>query len=247
MKRSFILLIAFTLQTIISRSQQVFIDHVSVDYKKTVSWWPLAKEMFPDWFENEKDHMAKENVSIFNFTGDGTKSIYKRIKEPERQPGVWSEVFADENVIYNDYTTGTTISQKPVFEQTFLVQDSLSKIKWKITADTRTIAGFNCRKAIGILYDTVAVFAFYTDEIMIDGGPESIHGLPGLILGVGVPRLHTTWFATNVRIADDAAMKKVVPAAKGKKTNRAEMYGAILKAMKNWDQFGQKMLLAFVL
>jgi GLPGLI family protein len=52
------------------------------------------------------------------------------------------------------------------------VEDSLLKIKWKITADTRNIAGFECRKAVGILFDTVAVFAFYTDELMISGGPE---------------------------------------------------------------------------
>jgi GLPGLI family protein len=49
--------------------------------------------------------------------------------------------------VYNDYLTGTTISQKPVFEKTFLMQDSLAKIKWRLTPDTRTIAGFECRKA----------------------------------------------------------------------------------------------------
>jgi GLPGLI family protein len=61
--------------------------------------------------------------------------------------------------VYNDYTTRTTISQKPVFEQTFLMQDSLAKIKWKLTPDTRTIAGFECRKAMwAYLDDSVAVF-----------------------------------------------------------------------------------------
>jgi hypothetical protein len=29
-------------------------------------------------------------------------------------------------------------------------------------------------QAIGILDDSIAVFAFYTDEIMISGGPEGI-------------------------------------------------------------------------
>ncbi len=87
-----------------------------------------------------------------------------------------------------------------MFEETFLIEDSLLKIKWKLTPDTRTIAGYECRKAVGILSDTITLFTFYTDELMITGGPEGIHGLPGMILGIGIPRLHTTWFATKVEI-----------------------------------------------
>jgi len=80
-----------------------------------------------------------------------------------------------------------------------------------------------CRKAVGILFDTVTVFAFYTDEIVISGGPEGINGLPGMILGVGIPRLHTTWFATKVSILNDGDIKSITPAVKGKKTTRNAM------------------------
>ena len=228
------------------QSQQIFIDEVSVDYAKTVAVWPLMKEMEPEWFERQKDYMPKETISYFNFTGDTAKSVYKRTKEAEVPRGMWFRPFADENVVFNDYTNGITTTQKPIYEETYLLQDTLLNIKWKITADTRTIAGFNCRKAIGFLFDTVAVFAFYTDEITISGGPEGIHGLPGMILGIGIPRLHTTWFATKVSITG-LNMKSVVPAIKGKKTNRSNMLSTLNKVMKNWDQYGQKMLLAFVI
>jgi hypothetical protein len=67
-----------------------------------------------------------------------------------------------------------------------------------------------------------------------------------MILGIGIPRLHATWFATKVSISG-INMKTVVPATKGKKTNRASMFSSINKAMKNWDQYGQKMLLAVVI
>jgi GLPGLI family protein len=142
---------------------------------------------------------------------------------------------------------GTTTSQKPIYEETYLIQDSLLKVKWKITADTRNIAGFECRKAVGILFDTVAVFAFYTDEIMVSGGPEGINGLPGMILGVGIPRLHTTWFATKVSILNDGDLKSITPAVKGKKTTRSAMMGSLNKALKQWEDWGQKMILAFVI
>jgi len=81
---------------------------------------------------------------------------------------------------------------------------------------------------------------------MISGGPEGIHGLPGLILGMGIPRLHTTWFATRVSISG-INMNSISPAIKGKKTTRANMLSTINKVMKNWDQYGQKMLLAFLI
>jgi GLPGLI family protein len=246
MKKHFIVAMAFFFAAIVSHAQQNFIGQVSVDYAKTISWWSLAKEMWPDWFEQSKDHMPKDVISYFNFTGDTTRSVYKRTKEPYIQPGLWYWSNGDDNVIFNDYKSGTTISQKPVYEETYLVQDSLLHIKWKITPDTRNIAGFNCRKAVGILFDTVAVFAFYTDEILINGGPEGIQGLPGMILGIGIPRLHTTWFATSVKVLD-VNMNAVKPAAKGKKTDRASLLTTLQKAMKNWDEQGRKMLLAFTI
>ena len=246
MKKQIITAAIALLSIIAASAQQSFIGQVSIEYAKTISYWPLAKEMWPEWFDQEKDRMPKEVISYFNFTGDTAHSVYKRTKEPYVQRGLWYWSNGDDNVVYNDYTKGTTISQKQVYEETYLLQDTMLNIKWKITPDTRTIAGFNCRKAIGILFDTVAVFAFYTDEIMINGGPEGIHGLPGMILGIGIPRLHTTWFATGVRVLD-INMNAVKPATKGKKTDRNSMLATLQKAMKNWDEQGRKMLLAFTI
>jgi GLPGLI family protein len=229
---------------VLSRAQQIFLDKVSVDFVKTVAVWPLMKEIDPEWFEQGKDHMPKETLTYFNFTSDGQKSVFKRTKEPEVQRGMWFQPFADNNLVYNDYSAGTTISQKPIFEETFLVKDSLLKIKWKITPDTRNIAGFECRKAIGILFDTVAIFAFYTDEILVNGGPEGINGLPGMILGVGIPRLHTTWFATRVQ-APEITSKSLAPANKGKEVTRKSMLEALDRIMKQWDTWGRKLVLAF--
>lgn len=245
-KRFYITLVATLLFTGI-KAQQIFLDRVSIDFVKTVSVWPLMKEIEPEWFERIKDRVPKETLSYFNFTSDGSKSLYKRVKAPETPRGSFWEPFADQNIIYNDYETGTTISQKPVFEETFLVQDSLAKIQWKITPDTRVIAGFECRKAIGILYDTVAVFAFYTDEIRVNGGPESINGLPGMILGIGIPRLHTTWFATRVQALNTVNPKDLAPATKGKKTNQKELLTLLDKALSQGEAWGKKMILAFVI
>lgn len=226
-------------------AQTNFLEKVSIDFVKTVAVWPLMKEMEPEWFESEKEYFPKETVTHFNFTTDGTRSIFQKTKDADLPRNSWYRPIADDNIVYNDYTTGTTTSLKPVYEENFLLLDSLHKINWKITADTRVIAGFECRKAVGILFDTVAVFAFYTDEIMVPGGPEGITGLPGMILGVGIPRLHTTWFATQVSL--DAKLKSLEPPKKGKKVTRKEMLDTMYRVMKRWEGYGQKLLLAYTI
>lgn len=80
--------------------------------------------------------------------------------------------------------------------------------------------------------------------LMIKGGPEGIHGLPGMILGVGVPRLHSTWFATKVQVFD-VNMNTVVPATKGKKVNRATMMKSLDKVLRQWGSYGSKMIVNF--
>ena len=102
------------------------------------------------------------------------------------------------NTIFTDLQTKTSIDQKMVFEDFFLVKDSTRKIKWKITDETREIAGFTCRRANAIVMDSIYVVAFYTEKIPISGGPESFSGLPGMILGLALPHENITWFATKV-------------------------------------------------
>ena len=99
---------------------------------------------------------------------------------------------------------------------------------------------------MGILADTIAVFAFYTDEIMISGGPEGIQGLPGMILGVGIPRLHTTLFATKVDVFD-INMKAVTPATKGKKVDHSTMMKALDKVLREWGTYGSKLIVNFAI
>ncbi len=243
-KLFFFLVISITVWQL--NAQTNFYSAVQIEYEKTLSVQQLMKVMEPEWFERSKDHMPVELKSYFTFTGDSTHSIFRQTKAAVVTPGMWFSPIADENVVYNDYTTGRTITQKPVFEETFLVDDSMLNIKWKITSDTRNIAGFECRKAVGIIFDTVAVFAFYTDELMINGGPEGIHGLPGMILGLGIPRIHTTWFATKVEVSG-FKMNKVTPATKGKKISRKEMLDAINKAMKDWGGYGKNLVMNYLI
>ncbi|GAA4335784.1 GLPGLI family protein [Mucilaginibacter gynuensis] len=136
------------------------------------------------------------------------------------------------NIVFSDLTKRTSVIQKDFYERTYLVKDSLRTIKWKITDETRVIAGYNCRRANALVLDSIYVVAFYTDEIHISGGPESFNGLPGMILGVAVPHENVTWFATKVT-EKAIENKTLVPPTKGKAVNNKQLYEEIMKAISN--------------
>ena len=126
-----------------------------------------------------------------------------------------------------------------LFDNTFLIQDSSRKIDWRITGEQRTIAGFECRKAVGRIMDSVYVIAFYTDQITTNGGPESFNGLPGMILGVAIPRINTTWFATKLELVEVKPQDLTAP-VKGKKVDQASLLKQLQGPMKDWGKSGQR-------
>lgn len=229
-------------------AQDRFFATIKVEFEKTTSVRQLMKDLQEgnSWYEQFKDRYPVSVLSYYEFTGDTSRSVYQPIKEVPVDPRSFYRPIGDKNIVYTDYKKGISISQKPVFEETFLVEDSLMRIKWKITGDVRSIAGYDCRKAIGVLNDSIAIFAFYAEELLVNGGPEGIQGLPGMILGVGIPRLHATWFATKVEVFD-VKMNKVVPATKGKKVNRSSMMSTLERLAKDWGTYGKKLILNFAI
>jgi len=135
------------------------------------------------------------------------------------------------NTIYTDLSAGSSINQKQVFEETFLVKDNIRKIDWKITNETRDIAGYTCRRANAIIMDSIYVVAFYTGQIPVSGGPESFSGLPGMILGIALPHDNITWFATKVT-ASTVPPADLKPPVKGKVVNNKELRITLEQVLK---------------
>ena len=247
-KTSLTILILGVFTCVQLNAQENFFPAINVEFEKTTNVRALMKDLQEgnSWYEMNKERYPVSLLSYYEFTGDSTHSLYKPGREVPLDPKIFYRPIADKNVVYTDYNRGISISQKPVYEETFLVEDSLLKIKWKLTGDLRTIAGYDCRKAIGILNDSIAIFAFYTDQLMVSGGPEGVQGLPGMILGMGIPRLHATWFATKVEVYG-VNTSKLHPEKKGKKVTRASLMDALSNIAKNWGSYGSKMLINFII
>jgi len=119
--------------------------------------------------------------------------------------------------------------------QKVVIQDSVKKVNWTITDEYREIAGYNCRRANGITTDSTYVIGYYCNEIPLDGGPESISGLPGLILGLVVPSQHVSYFATKVEIGANIVLdKKLFENSKTKRMSRAEIAKMMSESFGNF-------------
>lgn len=193
------------------------------------------------WAELLKDQMPTFKTAYYNFTFADNKSFYKFDHYDEKKGRIPENLRRgeDENNWYSDFTTGQTIIQKSMFGTLLNLKDSIATINWKITNESRLIAGFNCRKAVGKILDSVYVFAFYTDEITISGGPCSISGLPGMILGVTIPRLYVSMMATKLMVND--VKESIIKPTLSKKYYSAKEINAIINKRIKDDFANQEM------
>ncbi len=241
--RKIILLFAIVFVAKNISAQAQFISKAKIEFERRTNTWAELKGTFA---EEIKKNTAQFKTDYFDYEFDGKKAIYKPGRESNDKPSYWFRLPARDNEVYSNFITKKYIAKKSVFESTFLVEDSLRKARWKITNDFREIAGFNCRRATTIIMDSVFVVAFYTDEIMIPGGPESFNGLPGMILGLVINRLHTTWYATKVEI-NSVNDKDIAPPAKGKKATNAELMETLKKSLSDWGTYAARNIWAIMI
>jgi GLPGLI family protein len=217
----------------------VFLSQGRIEYERKVNLWAQLDDIDDDaWREFEKKRTPQFKTTYFDLEFYGNKTLFKPGRENTDNNKLWQEP-AEDNTVFTDLDKEQRISQKNVFEETFLVEDSTRKIQWKITDETRKIAGFECRRANALIMDSVYIVAFYTDAIITTGGPESFMGLPGMILGLAIPHSHITWFATKV-YTETIKDADLIPPTKGKKVTSTTLLTTLKDRMKDWGNWGRR-------
>lgn len=256
MKKYILLVVTLFSITIISSAQNAhFTNQGTITYEKKINMYALIKDEIKkgsgnSFYATAFDDYQRNNTqfktlkSTLNFSKNQTLFTPIEDESSARSFFDFSSV-SQNNVIATNTSKNTSIAEKKVFDQTYLLKDSTRKINWKITSEIRNIAGYDCRRANAIIMDSIYVVAFYTDEIPISGGPESFTGLPGMILGVALPYEHITWFASGVTeqpITDD----KLKAPTKGKPVDRQQLVTILKAATKDWGDWAQDSLKAFL-
>lgn len=219
----------------VARSQTIFLKSGSIEFQRSINVHKIIETSDMDFIKSALPTMEKFYNTSFTLYFDSARTMYKPSAEVVPYSLSFAVGPAKANVIYTDYVRQQREGLKRIFEDNYIVQDSANKIKWRMTDEIRTIAGFDCRKAVGIICDSVYITAFYTDEIMTSGGPESFGGLPGMILGIAIPRLYTTWFAQKIVNRPPPPGEFTIP-SKGKKIDYRKLEALLKSSMEDWGK-----------
>lgn len=233
----FILLLSFTG----SFAQRItFITGGSIEFEKSVNTFAIIKKMlgknpmavdlqrFEQYQKTRPQFKVLKSTLIFG----GNRSLFTPTASEVTTFPLFVVPMTDQNnKVYTDIPAQTNITQKSIYDGTFLVKDSVRKIDWKLTDETREIAGYTCRRANALILDSIYVVAFYTDDIHFSGGPELFSGLPGMILEVALPHDNVIWRATKITTIT-VPSQTIVPPKKGKTINNKELNELVKAQLK---------------
>lgn len=209
----------------------IMIHQGEIEYEKRVNTHAIVNEYYlsnpssgtQQYGQQYKANNPQFGVTTYTLTFNDDYSLYSPAKSTvdlTQKP-----LLTILNNVYLNLKNQKTITKKSLFGELYLVEDSIRQIKWRITGETREIAGFSCRRANAIIMDSIYVVAFYTDQIVPKAGPESFTGLPGMILGIALPSEHMTWFATRVTVNSTTG---ITTPSGGKKLSYGELRTLLL-------------------
>jgi GLPGLI family protein len=187
--------------------------------------------------ENVVPQSRKENYDLL-FANN--QSIWKAAEQendaasslpttsPDGGMQVHMVIAGSNDVVYFNFETGKRTDRKEFLDKTFIVDDSVSNLKWKMTGETKTILNHNCMKATATristqirmtmdngkterkeIQDTSNIVAWFTNDIPVSAGPAEYQGqLPGLILEMDISNGRQTFVATSISYKADLTLIK---------------------------------------
>lgn len=144
------------------------------------------------------------------------------------------------DVSYYDFNKGTSVSQREIAEKNYLVSDSIQKMDWKLSDETKTILTYTAKKATSqrittrpqinmengemkrvMIPDTLTIVAWFTTDIPVPAGPGMYQGqLPGMILELDENNGQTVFKA--IETSPKVSANKIKEPKDGKKMTAAE-------------------------
>ncbi len=214
--------------------------------------------------------LPKTRTDKFELTFGNNQSIWKHVDEVEDNDefggnGMQIKMVTpgQNDISFYDFAKGMKVEQREMFDKRFIVEDSIQKLKWKLTGETDTILGHLCQKATSQrssirmqmniengkmerkeVNDTTNIVAWFTTDIPIPAGPEVQGQLPGLILALDMNDGRMVYKA--IEISPKADLASVKEPTKGKKVTPAEFTeerNKMMDEMQKNNQGGQNRII----
>jgi GLPGLI family protein len=202
----------------------------------------------PPEIQAQMDRMPKSRTDQYELLFTPQHSLYQFLPNATADEG--NNTFAGGGMVINmrmggsettyvDYASGKRVDQREIFDKNYVVADTITKLQWKLSDETKTILNFTAKKATAtnivtrprvtmengemkreMVTDTVPVVAWYTTEVPVATGPGFQGQLPGLMLELDVNRGQNV--TTAIEFSPKVAAAKIKEPKDGKHMTAAE-------------------------
>ncbi len=239
----------------------------AITYERTMQMQIRINDM-PGGMEQQ---LPRSRTDKFELVFGNNQSLWKAAEQEPENDHTGGEggmqirmiVAGTDDVLYNNFETARSVEKREMMGKTFIIEDSLRSLKWKMTGETKTILGLPCMKAVTSrintrtsmnidngkmerkeIQDTANITAWFTSAIPVSAGPAEYQGqLPGLILEMDVNNGRQTFKALTLHKKADLA---IIKEPSGKKRYTPEEFrkerDKMMEEMQRNNQGGQRII-----
>lgn len=160
-----------------------------------------------------------------------------------------------DDVSYHNFADARTVEKREFATKQYLITDSIRKLNWKLTGQTKTILNQVCQQAITQRFatrrvmninngemkseevpDTMNITAWFAPAIPAPAGPDYQGQLPGLIMAIDINNGRTVYQA--VELSPRVEVSAIKEPKGGKKVTQEEFRAESMKAMEEMQRNG---------
>ena len=175
--------------------------------------------------EEMKAMIPEFQEAKFELLFNDKATLYRSLENPVTEVNETSEDGAEmmirmegpKSTIFTELANGKQIEERDMMGKQYLISGA-SDLKWKLTGESKEIAGYQCQKAV-LDSEKSKAEAWFTAALPYASGPATYGQLPGLILEVTMDEGRMIITADEVVLKEIDAALLVAP-TKGKKISR---------------------------
>lgn len=199
----------------------------------------------------EREQM-RAMIPEFRVTSDqlffkASETLYKPVEEDEdmevNQGGMRMRFNPPSVEIYHNLDESKRVSYREFMGKKYMIEDSIKIMPWKFGAETKTVAGYECRQAF---YENeemnMTVVAWYTDRLRPFLGPESFTTLPGTVLEVDINDKERVITAKKVELRPLKKAEWKLPSG-GQAISQDEFRAMMQEQMQRMNQGGGRVII----
>jgi len=218
-----------------------------------------------------EQQMPSSRTDKFELSFANNQTLWKQAESENSDDNVFGGdgaqirmvVAGNDDVLFCNLESGKRVEKRELFDKSFIIDDTLAKLKWKMTGETKSILNHNCMKATATriskrmnmnmdngkmvrteVDDTSNIVAWFAPDIPVSAGPSEFQGqLPGLILEMDVKDGSQVFKAASISEKTDIASIKE---PSGKKHYTPEEFrkerDKMMKEMEENNQGGRRVI-----